>query len=333
MQSVSKNKERSILSGAKNMTEPINEQLLNENRKLHEELKKLKQANKDLQKNEKMYRAFFNHAGFSIVVSKEETGETVLYNKKAYEMLGYSESEFSKIPLDKIDIDGKPQGREHHVHRVHEQGAHTFRTRHRTKNGEILHMLLSCVSVKVGETYYHQTIGSDITQLVLMEKRLEKARQDLEDRVAERTSQLQEKTENLKELNSALNILLQKREADKIELEEKVVHNIKELILPFLQQLMTTNLSERQKGFMQTLEVCLKDITSEFSSKLSDKLIDLSPAEIRIANLVKQGLTTKEIAELLNLSAKTIEAHRNRIRKKVGLSNKKMSLQTYLLSL
>jgi PAS domain S-box-containing protein len=325
--------ERYNPSGAEDMTESTHEQLLNKNRALNAKVKALEQENDELRKNEKMYRALFNHAGFSIVVSNHDTGETVLYNKKAYEMLGYTEREFSQIPLEEIDIDGKPEGKEHHYQLVREQGAHTFRTRHRSKDNRVRHMLMSCVSVEVGDSCFHQTIGSDITDLVLMERRLEKARQELEDRVAERTSELQEKSENLNELNGALRILLKQREIDKDELEESVRNNIKDLIIPILQQLMVITHDERQKNYLDTLESCLLDITSRFSTKLSDKLLSLTPAEIKIANLIKQGQTTKEIAELLGLSTKTIEAHRNRIRKKIGISNKKMSLQAYLLSL
>jgi DNA-binding CsgD family transcriptional regulator len=61
--------------------------------------------------------------------------------------------------------------------------------------------------------------------------------------------------------------------------------------------------------------------------------LSLSPAQVQVAGLVRENKTTKEIAELLNLSEKTIEDHRKHIRRKLGIMNKKVNLRSYLLSI
>ena len=165
-----------------------------------------------------------------------------------------------------------------------------------------------------------------------MERKLQEAHDLLEQRVEERTQELQMKSENLEEMNTALKVLLKKREEDKFELEEKVIYNIKEMVQPFLEKLGRTRLDDRQRTFLEILESNLDDIVSPFAKKLSTRYLNLTPSEIQIANLVKQGKTTKEIAELLSLSTRTIESHRDSIRKKLGIKNQKANLRTHLMS-
>jgi DNA-binding CsgD family transcriptional regulator len=92
-------------------------------------------------------------------------------------------------------------------------------------------------------------------------------------------------------------------------------------------------LPEKEKAFVNIVESNLKDIMSPFARSLSSKYLGLTPSEIQVANLIKQGKTTKDIAELMNLSPRTIEFHRDNIRNKLDIKNKKVNLRTHLLSL
>ena len=83
---------------------------------------------------------------------------------------------------------------------------------------------------------------------------------------------------------------------------------------------------------MNILESNLNDIVSPFLNRLSSKYLKLTPTEIRVANLVKEGKTTKDIAEIMNLAKKTIDSYRENIRRKLGLKNKKTNLRTHLFS-
>ena len=140
------------------------------------------------------------------------------------------------------------------------------------------------------------------------------------------------KTIGLEEANTALKVLLKQREEDKIELEEKVLLNVRELIFPYLEKLKMKKLGEKQRAYIGIIESNLNDIVSPFVHGLSSKLIKLSPTELQVTNLIKQGNTTKEIAEIMNLATSTIDFHRNNIRKKIGIHNKKINLKTYLSS-
>jgi DNA-binding NarL/FixJ family response regulator len=166
----------------------------------------------------------------------------------------------------------------------------------------------------------------------IMQQKLKEAHDQLERRVEERTRELRIKSENLEEMNTALKVLLKKREEDKTELEEKVIYNVKELILPFLEKLQRSKLDNRQQTCVDIIASNLNDIVAPFAKTLSTRYLNLTPSEIQIANLVKHGKTTKDIADLLNLSTRTIESHRDSIRQKLGIKNKRANLRTHLMS-
>jgi PAS domain S-box-containing protein len=181
----------------------------------------------------------------------------------------------------------------------------------------------------------------DITDRMRIEKALQEAHDDLEKRVKTRTLELQElnkqlkmKATSLSEANTALKVLLQQREADKIELEEKVLLNAKLLISPYLEKLKNRRiLGTKEKGYVDIVESNLNEIISPFVRSISAKFFKLSPTEMQVINLIRQGRTTKEIAETMNVATSTIDFHRNRIRKKIGIKNKRINLSTYLSSL
>ena len=147
-----------------------------------------------------------------------------------------------------------------------------------------------------------------------------------------RGEQLEERTRNLEQLNTALKVLLDKRDQDIKELEDKVLSNMKQLVAPFLEKLRDSGLNERQETYLGIVESNLNDIISPFVRKLSAIHFGLTPTEIRVANLVKEGRTTKEIASLLTSSVRAVEFHRENLRKKLGLKERKINLRTYLLS-
>lgn len=145
--------------------------------------------------------------------------------------------------------------------------------------------------------------------------------------------ELEIKTRNLEEANAALNVLLKRRDEDKRELEEKVLFNMKELALPYVGKLKASGLDERQISYLSILESNLEEIISPFCYRLSSRYLNLTPAEIEVANLIKQGKTSKEIAEFLNVSTRTISFHRANLREKIEIKNKKANLRARLLSL
>jgi PAS domain S-box-containing protein len=173
-------------------------------------------------------------------------------------------------------------------------------------------------------------VSKDVTARVKMEAELRKSRDELEQRVRERTRELEVKTEHLEEANAALKGLVKMRDRDRKALEESMRYNIKQFAEPYLEKIKRTGLTESQKGYLEIVESTLKDVVSPLLRDLAVKYMKLTPTEIQIANLIKFGKTTKEIAEFLDVSARTVESHRRNIRRKLGIKNGKTTLRSYL---
>ncbi len=136
----------------------------------------------------------------------------------------------------------------------------------------------------------------------------------------------------LTEANTALKVLLEQRENDKKEFENNILSNIKHLIFPYLEKLKTYRSMSEELDYLDKIESNLKEIVSPFSSKLLFKYSDLTPKEIQIADLIKDGKQDKDIMKILNISPDTVKAHRKNIRKKLGIYGKRVNLRSKLLS-
>ncbi|MDH3873373.1 MAG: LuxR C-terminal-related transcriptional regulator, partial [Desulfobacteraceae bacterium] len=149
----------------------------------------------------------------------------------------------------------------------------------------------------------------------------------------ERTRELEIKKNSLEEVNTAMKVLLKKREEDKEELEDNVLINVKELMEPYFKKIKKTKLDDQQKTFLSIIESNLNEIVSPFTRKMSLEYLNLTPTEIQIANLIRHGSPSKKIAELMNVSPRTIDTHRKNIRRKIGLQGQRGNLRSHLLSL
>jgi PAS domain S-box-containing protein len=164
---------------------------------------------------------------------------------------------------------------------------------------------------------------TDITRLKEVEKELVRSQVELEQRVQERTAELLES-------NIALKVVLKKREEDRMLLADQVLANTTKLVEPYLDRLKKCRLTEQEQVLVDILRANINEVTSPFANNFSTKLVRLTPAEIQVANLVKLGKRTKEIAGIMHLSPGTIGIHRKNIRKKLDLTHQKANLQTIL---
>jgi PAS domain S-box-containing protein len=286
-----------------------------------------------LQEGAEKYHSLVEHAYDAIMIADFE-GNLLEVNKKAEELLGYTKDELLGINISQF-------------HPVEEHGriAQAFRNmvegkidslldaKVLRKDGKTIPVDISGGAIVYGGRRVAQGIFRDITERKTMEEHLQEYQEHLEGLVEERTKELRMKSINLEEVNIALKVLLEQRENDKVELEDKILFNVRKLILPYIDTLKQKPLDGEQRTYLDVLETNLKNIISPFAKKLTSLHEAFTPQELKIADLIREGKTIKEIALAFGLSESTINSHRQHIRDKLGLSNQKVNLRTYLLSL
>jgi PAS domain S-box-containing protein len=283
----------------------------------------MKLAGEELKKSETMYRTIFETTPAATMIIEEDTTISMV-NREFASQTGYNAGE----------VEGKKSWTEfilkedmervmgyHRQRRIDPEAApRNYEFRYIDRKGR-LRDVYATVALMPGTK---KTVLSllDITERKGAEKSLRTMAEEL-----------QSKTRTLEEMNAALRVLLKQREDDKNELEERVLASVKELVMPHLEELKKCLSDQRELTQVQILESNLKGIISPFAQKLSLQFLHLTQKEIQIANLIKEGKTTKEIARFMNLSKFAIDTHRAHLRNKLGLTNKKANLRTYLSSI
>ncbi len=164
-----------------------------------------------------------------------------------------------------------------------------------------------------GKTTHFLSVQRDVTQ-----------RKKLENELIEQKRILEQK-------NAALHEILELVEIEKKKIKENVSNNVEDVVLPALSRLGRSR-TNNEKKYLGIIEEHLKDLTSAFGSQVMRPSHRLSPREAQIANLVKSGLTSKDIGANLGISIKTVETIRNKIRRKLGLVNRDVNLTSYFRS-
>jgi two-component system cell cycle sensor histidine kinase/response regulator CckA len=284
----------------------------------------LQKTHEQLRKSEERYRQLFNSIRDTILVT--DTDRNIIdCNQTFTKVFGYTKEEIigrkTNFLYDSED-EYLEMGKElkNHLNESH----FTYVINYRKKSGEILPGETSAIYLGNDKGQIIGFIGiiRNITYRKMVEESLQQA-----------NDELNRKTVELEDTNTALKVLLKKRDQDNQELRENIYSNYELMVTPFLSKLKTRSAKGNQQNLLDIIETNLNEIVAPFARKLSDPLMSLTSSEIQIATMIKQGYSNKEIAAILNSSKRTIDTHRQNIRRKLKLENKKINLKTFLMNL
>jgi len=187
------------------------------------------------------------------------------------------------------------------------------------------------INKELEEKVNQQTVDLRQTNMAL-EETVAKLRQS-EQRLIASQEEVNAKAADLEGTTVALRQLFKKNEQDQKDMQDKVLFSVNEMVKPYIEKLRKCSHEEEAQSYINVIESNLDEIAAPFMRSLAYKYFRLSPQEIHIANLIKQGKSTKEIAELLNLTTRGIEFHRDKIRAKIGIKHSKAQLREVLHNL
>ncbi len=259
--------------------------------------------------------------------------DEIFFDKSYFKMAGYEPNDFShsfenwKARVHPDDIEEAEEKITSYIHDTRNEFEVEFRFK--TKSDDWMWVLGQ------GKIFEYDNVGNavrftgthtDITDRKLSELSLKANHDTLEEKVKERTSEL-------KEMNTVLKVLLKKRDVDEKNIQRQILSNVSSLIIPYLKKLSKTQMDYEQQTLLKIVEANVAEIISPISHRFASSSFGLTLTEIKVANLIKEGRKSKEIARILTLSPRTIDKYREKIRTKLSIKNKKVNLQSYLASM
>ncbi len=283
-------------------------------------------AEHEIRASEARYRQLFESANDAIFILKN--GVIVDCNQKALNLfniskrkiIGLTALEFSPViqPNGEASKDGIAQK----MAMTFQDVPQVFDWQLLDGDGKPFDVEVSLTSFKIGDNPHGIAIIRDITERNKMLQILQR-----------RKKELNEKTNYLERVNQALKASLDHREVEKRAVEENILINLKRFVFPYLEELEQCTISVEAKAYINIINTNLNDLISPFSKTVFAEYLEFTPTEIRIADFIRDGKNTKEIAHLLGLSPSSVQWHRKNIREKLKITNKKVNLHTYLNSL
>jgi PAS domain S-box-containing protein len=262
------------------------------------------------------------------VIIADAKGRIIDFNLMARTLFGYSKKELLGLHFTKLHPREDVEKMQNAFNRfVNQKGGHVGDVRVLTKDGRLINVDINGIRIEMDNQSWIVGLFRDMTSYKEREKNLKTAQKNLEAQIAERTIELMQR-------NTALNLLLSEVDQEKVERESRIITEIQSRIRPHIQALNKANLSSSHKGHVIHIEKGFQTALSKVISDIRPSTTNLTPQEIKVSSLVRQGMSTREIAKIMGISTKTVDIFRYNIRKKLGLNKRRRTnLASHLMSM
>lgn len=281
-----------------------------------------KRAEEALKHSENVYRTIFETTGTAMIIVEEDTTIS-LANHEFERLTGYTKEQVEKGLSWQVLLPEEDRKKALNYHKMRRSIPNTAPTKYELRFFDSRRELRNVIVTIDMIPGTNRSIASviDITEQKQTEQKLKSREQDLKDR-----------TKKIEEANAALRALLRARDEQREEIEMTMYNNLKELVLPYVEKLQSKKLQNRDEIF-DILKKNLKHVCSPLTRNLRTLYAELTPREVQVINLIRDGRTSKDISEIIGVSTKAVEFHRENIRRKLGITNKKTNLLSFILSM
>ncbi len=287
---------------------------------------------------ENIFKNLIEKAGLGIFIDSLDE-KLIFHNDSFAEIFGYSLDEIKgKTFEDLVHPDDINNGRKLHHKRINDKDyIGSYEVRGIRKDGSAIYLEIDfSMVVKDDKIIGARSIVRDITEQKRYSDKLIRAKEELEAYVQQQTDELTKANEELRmerealsHKNIALSEVLNQIAAEKKRDKNNLATNIDKIIMPLFSNL-ESRLGPTERTLSEVLRNSLRDITNPLVRDLEIQFSKLSPRELQICNMIRNGMTSKEIASVLNTSDGTVRFQRKSIRKKLGITNKSINLISYL---
>lgn len=274
------------------------------------------------QSDSDLCNALFNLNPVWTVLSTIDDGIIVKANSAFYQVMGYREEEVvgrSAIELglwaDLTQRDTMKQ------HLLEQKQLWSVPLKLRIKSGQIREFFCSAFLVEDKSCLYALSMSVETDREGILEKTL-----------IDREIQAEKLAERLQELDTTIRVIADAWGREKVIIASRIERHIHANIIPYIEKLKESHNGTGDNTYLQIIEENLKSLNPMFSYSVVEAGESFTASENHVIQLIRQGKSSKEIAERLNVSTKAVSFHRSNIRRKLNLVNKKVSLATYLNS-